>query len=389
MGVLAEAGVTLVGENRLQDLEAKRERWGDAFDWDFIGNLQSRKVKKIVPLVRLIHSLATDSALEQLGKHATPETAVLVEVNLAGEESKGGVAPEELAGLHRALPGAGRGPDDDAAVQRGPRGLAAVLRPPRRARRRARPASASRWAPARTGGWPSRRGRRSSASARCSTPESAHANDVFIIRKRNKRWKAESEPEWRLETHGDAPWSTSASSRATTSRRASTPTRTTPARRWPSTSTAVAPREEAPVAHAPRRRRGREEDVDDIFGDDEPRAAARGGRLRAVDEEPPPAAPRRQRRLATSRCTWSRRAASTTPSRSPTSSSAQAGDHQPSEHRPRALQAPDRLRLRHDLRARRRHAARLQGIFLLTPANVEVSAEEKARILEGGFFNQS
>ena len=66
MGALAEAGVTLVGENRLQDLEAKRERWGDAFAWDFIGNLQSRKVKRILPLVRLIHSVASDSVLAQL-----------------------------------------------------------------------------------------------------------------------------------------------------------------------------------------------------------------------------------------------------------------------------------------------------------------------------------
>jgi PLP dependent protein len=96
MGKLAEAGITLVGENRLQDLEAKRERWADAFEWDFIGNLQSRKVKSILPLVRLIHSLATESALEQLGKHAGPETAVLIEVNLAGEESKGGVEPDAL-----------------------------------------------------------------------------------------------------------------------------------------------------------------------------------------------------------------------------------------------------------------------------------------------------
>jgi uncharacterized pyridoxal phosphate-containing UPF0001 family protein len=96
MGKLAEAGITLVGENRLQDLEAKRERWAGDFEWDFIGNLQSRKVKSIVPLVRLIHSLATDSALDQLDKHAGPETAVLVEVNLAGEESKGGVEPEAL-----------------------------------------------------------------------------------------------------------------------------------------------------------------------------------------------------------------------------------------------------------------------------------------------------
>jgi uncharacterized pyridoxal phosphate-containing UPF0001 family protein len=96
MGALAEAGVTLIGENRLQDLEAKRERWADAFQWDFIGNLQSRKVKGIVPLVRLIHSLASESALEQLGKHGTPETKVLVEVNVAGEESKAGIEPKAL-----------------------------------------------------------------------------------------------------------------------------------------------------------------------------------------------------------------------------------------------------------------------------------------------------
>jgi PLP dependent protein len=96
MGALADAGVRLVGENRLQDLEAKRERWGDAFDWDFIGHLQSRKVKRIVPLVRLIHSLATDSALEQLDRHADPQAEVLIEVNLAGEETKAGIDPERL-----------------------------------------------------------------------------------------------------------------------------------------------------------------------------------------------------------------------------------------------------------------------------------------------------
>jgi PLP dependent protein len=96
MGVLAEAGVELVGENRLQDLEAKQERWRESFTWDFIGNLQSRKVKRIVPLVRLIHSVASDSVLEQLGKHAKGNTEVLVEVNLSGEQGKGGVDPAEL-----------------------------------------------------------------------------------------------------------------------------------------------------------------------------------------------------------------------------------------------------------------------------------------------------
>jgi uncharacterized pyridoxal phosphate-containing UPF0001 family protein len=97
MGALAEAGVSLVGENRQQDLAAKHERWGDAFTWDFIGNLQSRKLKNVLPLCRLIHSVATDSVLDQLGRHGTPETEVLIEVNIADEEGKGGVAPADLA----------------------------------------------------------------------------------------------------------------------------------------------------------------------------------------------------------------------------------------------------------------------------------------------------
>ena len=104
MGALAEAGITLVGENRLQDLEEKHERWGERFDWDFIGNLQSRKVKGILPLVRLIHSVASDSALAQLERHAEPETEVLVEVNLSGEEGKGGIDPSELGGFIERSP---------------------------------------------------------------------------------------------------------------------------------------------------------------------------------------------------------------------------------------------------------------------------------------------
>ena len=96
MGALAEAGVGLVGENRLQDLDAKHELMPDAFTWDFIGNVQSRKVRSILPLVRLIHSIASDSALEQLGRHAAPETEILVEVNVSGEKGKGGVEPADL-----------------------------------------------------------------------------------------------------------------------------------------------------------------------------------------------------------------------------------------------------------------------------------------------------
>jgi len=96
MEVLAEAGIELVGENRLQDMEAKHELFGDRFQWDFIGNIQSRKLKRILALARLIHSVATDSVLDQLERHGSAQTEILVEVNLAGEANKGGVAPEHL-----------------------------------------------------------------------------------------------------------------------------------------------------------------------------------------------------------------------------------------------------------------------------------------------------
>jgi uncharacterized pyridoxal phosphate-containing UPF0001 family protein len=104
MGALADAGIELVGENRLQDLEEKQQRWEQRFTWDFIGNLQSRKVKRIVPRVRLIHSVATDSVLEQLGRHADAGTEVLIEVNLSGEEGKGGIEPEALDGFIERSP---------------------------------------------------------------------------------------------------------------------------------------------------------------------------------------------------------------------------------------------------------------------------------------------
>jgi PLP dependent protein len=102
MGVLAEAGVTLVGENRAQELEVKAAAHRE-LTWDFIGHLQSRKVKQILPHVRWIHSVASDSALKELGKHAGAGTEVLVEVNVARDEGKSGVPPEELDGfLERA-----------------------------------------------------------------------------------------------------------------------------------------------------------------------------------------------------------------------------------------------------------------------------------------------
>jgi len=97
IGVLAEAGLTLFGENRAQELEQKVAAWPDpALRWHFIGQLQSRRVKQIVPHVELIHSVASDSALRQLERHGTPETEILIEVNVAGEEGKAGIEPGRL-----------------------------------------------------------------------------------------------------------------------------------------------------------------------------------------------------------------------------------------------------------------------------------------------------
>jgi len=99
---LAEAGVTLVGENRAQELALKQDAHGELFDWDFIGALQSRKVRDLAPRVRLIHTVASDSALGKL--EANPVSEVLVQVNVAGEEGKAGIAPAELAGFVERCP---------------------------------------------------------------------------------------------------------------------------------------------------------------------------------------------------------------------------------------------------------------------------------------------
>jgi pyridoxal phosphate enzyme (YggS family) len=109
LGALAEAGLRTLGENRAQDLEAKVGVYGERFTWDFIGQLQSRKVRDVLPHVRLIHSLASESALARLERHrdrARPGLEILVEVDLVGEGSKAGVAPEEIAGYveRSALP---------------------------------------------------------------------------------------------------------------------------------------------------------------------------------------------------------------------------------------------------------------------------------------------
>jgi PLP dependent protein len=90
LGVLAEAGIEVVGENRAQDLEEKHERYGDAFRWHFIGHLQSRKAKTVNAICELCHSLDSASAARRL------EIPALVEVNLSREHTKSGIEPDEL-----------------------------------------------------------------------------------------------------------------------------------------------------------------------------------------------------------------------------------------------------------------------------------------------------
>jgi pyridoxal phosphate enzyme (YggS family) len=98
MAALVEAGIEVVGENRLQDLEAKHARYGDAFRWHFIGHLQSRKARDVSELCELVHSLDSESAAQRLSIPA------LVQVNLAGEETKSGVAPEDIEAFVAASP---------------------------------------------------------------------------------------------------------------------------------------------------------------------------------------------------------------------------------------------------------------------------------------------
>jgi PLP dependent protein len=114
---LAEAGIRVVGENRAQDLQGKVAEHGDLFEWDFIGQLQSGRVRLIVPHVRLIHSVASDSALAELERRrelARPGLRILVEVNVAGQEGKAGVAPSEL----------------DAFIERSPMPVAGLMTMP-------------------------------------------------------------------------------------------------------------------------------------------------------------------------------------------------------------------------------------------------------------------
>jgi hypothetical protein len=104
LAALAEAGIDLVGENRAQELTTKQDAVPGRFTWDFIGNLQSRKVRDLVPRVRYIHSVATSSVLSQLARHGTDQTKVLIEVNVAGDSGKSGIEPSELPSFLERCP---------------------------------------------------------------------------------------------------------------------------------------------------------------------------------------------------------------------------------------------------------------------------------------------
>lgn len=96
LGALRDAGVRLIGENRAQDLVAKHDLYGDAFDYHFIGHLQSRKTRLVLPVVSLIHSVGSMSVVQEIDARAANATDVLLEVNIGGEESKSGVDLEEV-----------------------------------------------------------------------------------------------------------------------------------------------------------------------------------------------------------------------------------------------------------------------------------------------------
>ncbi len=96
MEALAAAGISLVGENRAQDLTAKHALYKDRFTWDFIGHLQSNKVRQVLPLVRLIHSVETISTVREIDRRAEKATDVLLEVNVGEEAGKYGIIPSEV-----------------------------------------------------------------------------------------------------------------------------------------------------------------------------------------------------------------------------------------------------------------------------------------------------
>jgi len=94
-----ELGINHFGENRAEELLRKFNVIGDKAIWHFIGHLQSRKVKIVVPLVEYIHSIDSLNTLEKVNEEAFKKNKIqkiLVEINISGEDSKFGIYPESL-----------------------------------------------------------------------------------------------------------------------------------------------------------------------------------------------------------------------------------------------------------------------------------------------------
>ena len=369
--------MTLVGENRLQDLEAKHERWGDAFTWDFIGAVQSRKVKSLLPLVRLIHSVASDSALRKLEAHGGPDTEVLVEVNLSGEESKGGIAPAELGEF----------------IERSPVRIGGLMTMPPFASdpEASRPyfaqlaqlaglhglSSGSRWGPARTGRWRSRRARRSSVSAPRSTAD--RRKGFFTRPFAGIMWKGEAAQEAKHRSDYGYPRHMAPRPRLLRPRRGPRLRRARPVRarhRHPRTSTSRRLRRTATVSRIGERRRMRDE-IDDIFSDDEPaRARARCARSAATATDV------RVHLVQPHSFNDAQEVADRFKQGVPVILNLQTTE---GELAKRLIDFASGLT--YALEGGMQKVA--EKTFLLTPRNVEVSAEEQARLVEKGFFNQS
>ena len=101
-----DCGLTVFGENKVQELAMKYDAVESSVTWHFIGHLQRNKVKQLIGKVKLIHSVDSYRLAEQISKESVGKNIVshiLIEVNLAGEESKFGVPPEETEGLIREV----------------------------------------------------------------------------------------------------------------------------------------------------------------------------------------------------------------------------------------------------------------------------------------------
>ena len=349
MAVLAEAGVEVVGENRAQDLERKHAEYGDAFRWHFIGHLQSNKAKIVNRICELVHSLDSDSAARRLTVPA------LVEVNLAGEASKSGSAPDDLGAFLREHPGA-RGlmtmPPETADAE----ALAAVLPPPARARRGARPGRAL---DGNVPGLPRRGGGG-------SDPDPGRIRPLPGVTSARR---------WASRTSGTERSCTSGSPRTRSGTRTAT-------RRTRSSS---APTARASGANVRRLQPRRGRDFDD-WSDPEPAPASAeprpATRLRGVEAVPNAGSVKVHLVLPRS-FNDAQQIADRFKDGVPVILNLQSADQDLSK---RLIDFASGLTYALDGGMQRV----ADKVFLLTPRNVEVSAEERARMLErGGFYNQA